>query len=186
MRSGLIVGTEPRQVRDAAIPPVNGQRRLIATGLALLGSIALLALPAHADVGSSPARTTAARSATGLDLSGWRTINVQLYKGKRKTMLVVHGVVAATAQGAFLVASVKANGVAMEPTDFAGEPRLVSSECKGECSVSGTWWLDLDLAEQAHPGMFINVPINVTLLGQTVVTTTQIYKMSVMATLMKK
>ena len=34
--------------------------------------------------------------------------------------------------------------------------------------------------------MFVNVPINVTLLGQTVVTTTQIYKMSVMATLMKK
>ena len=186
MRSGCIVGNGSRQVREAAIPLVRGERRLIATGLALLGSLALLALPAHADIGSSPARTTAARSATGLDLSGWRSINVQLYKGKRRTMLVVHGVVAATAQGAFLVAGVKANGIAMEPTDFAGEPRIVSSECKGECSVSGTWWLDLDLAEQAHPGMFVNVPINVTLLGQTMVTTTQTYKMSVMATLMKK
>ncbi len=34
--------------------------------------------------------------------------------------------------------------------------------------------------------MFVNVPINVTLLGQTMVAGTQFYKMSVMATLMKK
>ena len=71
MRSGCIVGNGSRQVREAAIPLVRGERRLIATGLALLGGLALLALPAHADVGSSPARTTAARSAIGLDLSGW-------------------------------------------------------------------------------------------------------------------
>src|SRR5262249_22475809 len=146
MRSGFIVGNGLRRVREAAIPLVRGERRLIATGLALLGGLALLALPAHADVGSSPGRTTAARSATGLDLSGWRTINAQLYKGKRRTMLVVHGVVAATSQGAFLVASVKANGVAMEPTDFAGEPRLGSSGGKGGWSVPGTWWPDLGLA----------------------------------------
>jgi hypothetical protein len=186
MRSGFIVGNGPRQVRGAAMPLVRGERRLIATGLALLGGLALLALPAHADVGSSPARTTAARSAIGLDLSGWPSINVQLYKGKRGTMLVVHGVVVAQAQDAILVAGVKANGIAMEPTDFAGEPKIYSTTCQGACSVSGTWWLDLDLAEQAHPGMFVNVPINVTLLGQTVITGTQFYKMSVVATLMKK
>lgn len=186
MTSEFIVGNGPRQVRGAAIPLVRGERRLIATGLALLGGLVLLALPAHADVGSSPARTTAARSAIGLDLSGWPSINVQLYKGKRGTMLVVHGVVAAHAQGAILVADVKANGIAMEPTDFAGDPSIYSTDCQGVCSVSGTWWLDLDLAEQAHPGMFVNVPINVTLLGQTMVTGTQFYKMSVMATLIKK
>jgi len=62
MRSGF---------RGPAIPLVRGERPLIATGLALLVGLALLALPAHADVGSSPARTTAARSAIGLDLSGW-------------------------------------------------------------------------------------------------------------------
>jgi hypothetical protein len=186
MRSGFIVGNGPRQVRGPAIPLVRGERRPIATGLALLGGLALLALPAHADVGSSPARTTAARSAIGLDLSGYRSINAQLEKGKRRTMLVVHGVVSASAQGAILVAGVKANGIAMEPTDFAGEPTIYSTACQGVCSVSGTWWLDLDLAEQAHPGMFVNVPINVTLLGQTMIAGTQFYKMSVMATLMKK
>ncbi len=186
MKSGLIVGNGPRQVRDATIPRVRGERRRIAAGLALLGGLALLALPAQADVGSSPGKTTAARSASGLDLSGWPSVNAQLYKGKRGTMLVVHGVVAAHAQGAILVAGVKANGIAMEPTDFAGDSSIYSTDCQGVCSVSGTWWLDLDLAEQAHPGMFVNVPINVTLLGQTMVTGTQFYKMSVMATLTKK
>jgi hypothetical protein len=55
MTSGFIVGKGPRQVRY-----MRGVRRLIATVLALLGCLALLARPAHADVASSPARTTAA------------------------------------------------------------------------------------------------------------------------------
>jgi hypothetical protein len=86
MTSGFIVGKGPRQVRY-----MRGVRRLIATGLALLGCLALLTRSAHADVASSPARTTAARSAIGLDLGVSPSITVQLYKGKRGTMLVVHG-----------------------------------------------------------------------------------------------
>jgi hypothetical protein len=187
MRSGFIVGKGPRQVRDTAIPLVRGERRLIVTGLALLGSLALLALPAHADVASSPARTTAARSAVGLDLGGSPSINVQLYKGKRRTMLVVHGGVAATAfVGAGLDVGVKANGIAMEPTDSVGDSRILQTGCQGYCSLSGTWWLDLDLAEEAHPGMFVNVPIDVTLQGEGLFATSQTYRMSVTATLMKK
>jgi hypothetical protein len=31
----------------------------------------------------------------------------------------------------------------------------------GACFVEGTWWLDLDAAESANPGMFYNVPLNV-------------------------
>jgi len=187
MTNGFIVGKGPRHIRDTAMPLGRGERHITVTGLALLGSLALLALPAHADVASSPARTTAARSAVGLDLSGWPSINVQLYKGKRRTMLVVHGGVAVTTApgGAWLIVSVKANGIAMEPTDSLGDSKI-QTPCQPACSLSGTWWLDLDLAEVAHPGMFINVPIDVTLQGQTVLTTTQTYKMSLMATLVKK
>ncbi len=36
------------------------------------------------------------------------------------------------------------------------------------CTVSGTWWLDLDAAEVAHPGVFIRQPLTITLLGGTV------------------
>jgi hypothetical protein len=80
----------------------------------------------------------------------------------------------------------KANGIDMEPTDGLGDSRIVQTGCQGFCSLSGTWWLDLDLAEQAHPGMFVNAPIDVTLTGQSLYATTQTYKMSVTATLTKK
>src|SRR5262249_43510604 len=166
MKSGFIVDKGPRQVRDTAIPLVRGERRLIVTGLALLGSFALLALPAHADVASSPAKTTAARSADGLDLGGAPSINVQLYKGKPRTMLVVNGGVAATGfVGGGMTIGVKTNGIAMEPTDIADDSRILQTGCQGFCTLTGTWWLDLDLAEKAHPGMFVNVPIDVTLQG---------------------
>jgi hypothetical protein len=40
----------------------------------------------------------------------------------------------------------------------------------------------VDLAEKAHPGTFVNVPIDVTLTGQSLFATTETYKMSVTAT----
>jgi hypothetical protein len=57
---------------------------------------------------------------------------------------------------------VKANGVDMEPTDSLGDATILQTGCQGLCRLSGTWWLALDLAEKAHPGMFVNVPIDVT------------------------
>ncbi len=35
------------------------------------------------------------------------------------------------------------------------------------CSATGTWWLDLDAAEVAHPGMFYGKPLNIVLGGFT-------------------
>ena len=31
------------------------------------------------------------------------------------------------------------------------------------CTLTATWWLDLDAAEVANPGVFINQPLTVTL-----------------------
>ena len=33
----------------------------------------------------------------------------------------------------------------------------------GFCTVSGTWFVDLDAMEAAHPGTFVNVPLSVSL-----------------------
>ena len=185
MRSRFFAGEGRGWVRVAANAVLRGERRLIAAGLALLGSLALLALPAYADVASSPAKTTAARSAVGIDLANAQTINVQLYKGKRRTMLVVHGSVSAYHQpSGFIRAAVTANGIQMEPTDFAGSS-MIQGPCEFDCTLSGTWWLDLDLAEKAHPGMFVNVPISVKLQSDAIGSTLS-YTMSVTATLMKK
>jgi hypothetical protein len=32
-------------------------------------------------------------------------------------------------------------------------------------TATGTWWLDVDAAEAANPGMFIGKPLNITLSG---------------------
>jgi hypothetical protein len=33
------------------------------------------------------------------------------------------------------------------------------------CSVSGTWWLDIDAAEAATPRVFVKQPLEIELLG---------------------
>jgi hypothetical protein len=68
---------------------------------------------------------------------------------------------------------VKANGVDVEPTDSLGDATILQTGCQGLCSLSGTWRLALDLAEKAHPGMFVNVPIDVTFTGKSLLATTE-------------
>jgi hypothetical protein len=48
------------------------------------------------------------------------------------------------------------NGIGMYPQ------AAVNVECTNTsiaCSLGGTWWLDLDAAEAANPGAFINQPL---------------------------
>jgi hypothetical protein len=53
------------------------------------------------------------------------------------------------------------NGWGVEP--FA---RSVAYCTNGLCdSTSGSWWLDLDAAEAAHPGVFIGQPLLIRLIG---------------------
>ena len=57
------------------------------------------------------------------------------------------------------------NGVAVEPSSGGVTfPAKVSCEAIG-CFKTGTWWLDIDAAESAHSGMFVNQPLNVVLVG---------------------
>jgi hypothetical protein len=59
------------------------------------------------------------------------------------------------------------NGLAlvMEPT----ATHLQLSDCPGNsinrCTATGLFWLDLDAAEAAHPGVFINQPLVIELWG---------------------
>jgi hypothetical protein len=58
--------------------------------------------------------------------------------------------------------SVQVNGVAANgPT--------VTIDCKftntNRCPLAGSWWLDLDQAEAAHPGTFIGKPLTIQLLA---------------------
>lgn len=75
--------------------------------------------------------------------------------------------------------AVKVNGI-------SAQPPFLAHSCSGVlCTVSGTFWPDLDAAETANPGMFINVPLNIDLdVIDTVPGTTG--TASVTATMVKK
>src|SRR5262245_25239871 len=85
-------------------------------------------------------------------------------KGKKKRVLEVDATIVETsnvATGIGLI--VEVNGVAMEPT---GATYQVIEGCSASlinCTVQGTYWLDLDQAEAANPGVFINQPLVITL-----------------------
>jgi hypothetical protein len=61
------------------------------------------------------------------------------------------------------------NGISTNPDGLVGFIST-SAHCGmsgGFCpTITGTYWLDLDQAEAAHPGMFIGQPLNITLLGR--------------------
>jgi hypothetical protein len=164
-----------------------------AVGLvALLGLVALAPVPARADAVSSPGKVTAVRSAIGLTVdNGSLPKTVQLVKGKRRYLLVVSGVLSGFALTPWTDIGLGAtvNGVDFEPFD-ANLSRVFqqcgSSPSGGHCTVSGTWFVDLDAMEAAHPGMFVNMPLSVTMNPQAFGGQLTGAKLSLTAMLVKK
>lgn len=105
------------------------------------------------------------------------TPGATLAKGKKKKVIVVEATMTSGIPGPLpmvLTMWASLNGVAMEPT---GNPVGIMTDCGGTalspwlggplfgCTLSGTFWLDLDQAEAASPGTFINMPLTVVLMG---------------------
>jgi hypothetical protein len=84
-------------------------------------------------------------------------------KGKKKHALVIEAAMQVNTSVGVALPSlrVEVNGVAaVGPT--------VGLDCKNEnliCPLSGSWWLDLDTAEAANPGVFVGEPLTVELKG---------------------
>ena len=100
-----------------------------------------------------------------------------LKKGQKKKVIVVEatmtsGIPAPVAPPAVLTMLATLNGVPMES---AGAGMGVIADCGGTgmsalppmagCTLSATFWLDLNQAETANPGTFIGKPLIVTLVG---------------------
>ena len=133
-----------------------------AVALFMLG--VLVTKPARA-ASTSPGKNSAFESS---DFGGFGDIPTQavtlltasIVKGKKKSVLVVEATLSAGGGvSGTLALAVDVNGVEAEPHNF------VSQGCSGACAVTGTWWLDLDAAELANPGVFIKQPLTVTLKG---------------------
>jgi len=164
--------------------------RAVVASLALLGLVALAPVPARADAVSSPGKVTAVRSAVGLSVdSSPLATTVQLVKGKRRYLLVVTGVLSgyAPTPGTYIGLGATVNGFDFEP--FDGNQSRIHQQCAGVsggfCTVSGTWFVDLDAMEAAHPGTFVNLPLSVSLHSQALGSLNQ-GKVTLTAMLVKK
>lgn len=145
-------------------------RLILAT--TVLGTVLLGTSVANADT-SSPGKNSASASIDGPTLLDGETLTVEIEKGKRKRQLLVFGSVGCENSKSFDPAGVrafsglvKANGVELAPTPGAGV--AFGTECNSGsladtflCSSSGNWWLDLDAAEAANPGVFKNQSITI-------------------------
>jgi hypothetical protein len=89
-------------------------------------------------------------------------LTATIAKGKKNRVLAIE---------ATLGTDVGAAGVIeMRPlvNDVAVEGPIVSVSCQPSllhCSMSGTWWVDIDAAEAANPGVFVKQPLVVRLVG---------------------
>lgn len=97
-------------------------------------------------------------------------LSASIAKGKSKSVLVINGMLSS---GSSLATStfylrVSVNGVWAEPQTF-GTVSLIAQGCgvggSRMCTLTGTWWLDLDAAELANPGSFKGKPLEVVLEG---------------------
>lgn len=97
-------------------------------------------------------------------------------KGKRKTVVAVEAML--TGIGSSSGPRVDQiwptiNGIVIEPKfKSVPDPDMAQVNCPTitapssiTCTTTGTWWLDIDAAEAANPGMFVGKALNITLMG---------------------
>jgi hypothetical protein len=123
-------------------------------------AVVLGAATAFADATTSPGKNSVYVSKLGAPISNaGANVSATIAKGKSKTVLEVDVVVTdTTGSDPAVGASVTVNGVA------AAEPSsgvLQVADCNSGfiCTLGSQWWLDLDAAEAAHPGMFKGQPL---------------------------
>jgi hypothetical protein len=144
----------------------------------LVASVAIAALVVSAAVGPNPAfaASTGPGKKSAFESSDFgggdipvgvtTLLTASIEKGKKKYVLVVEATLSSGSSPVsnYLEFGPRVNGVEMEPG--YPNPNFVLQACGGDpCTLTGTWWLDLDAAELDHPGIFINQPLTVTLHG---------------------
>src|SRR5262249_15094639 len=142
-------------------------RQLPVSALGLMICLAP-APPALATGTTSPGKTSVHVSVTGAPFnltpsSNRITLAGTIAKGKKKEVLTIDAM-AQTERTASATNEIEltltVNGFAVEPARTLSDNRTCSL-----CGLAGHWWLDLDAAEAAHPGMFIGQPLDIQLIA---------------------
>jgi hypothetical protein len=146
--------------------------------LATALTVALLPGAVYADATTSPGTNSVHASTIGVALPPYLTVVVltplvtgTIAKGKPHRVLVVDGTISSIGAGDNACAKPQVNGIDFEPTDDVGDGLGTCVNCPSTatvgCSATGTWWVDLDAAETAHPGMFYGQPLQIVFTGFT-------------------
>jgi len=88
-------------------------------------------------------------------------------KGKAKHVLAIEAILR-TGGGAnadTLCLQALVNGVAVEPLTGGLFAILSACPAQTDCTLTATFWLDLDAAEAANPGVFVGQPLKIDLQG---------------------
>jgi hypothetical protein len=135
----------------------------------LTGTLLIAASRVRADGSVSGKNAAAASISEQTPLLNWpfdplneTLLTATIEKGKKRRMLTINASLHYNGLDATLLGiDVTVNGWGVEP-----ENRSVMYCTNGLCdTVTGSWWLDLDAAEAEHPGLYINQPLLVRLIG---------------------
>lgn len=127
---------------------------------ASLLSLALAGL-AHADATTSPGENSVYVSQLNASIEHSGTpINGTIARGKSKAVLEVDvSVTDLSGINRAVAARVTVNGVSLEPS--SGFDAVANCSGGFFCTLGSQWWLDLDAAETAHPGLFRGKALNI-------------------------
>ena len=136
--------------------------------LSTIWSVALLLLAASAASAADVSPGTNVALASVNQFTDSFTIQATIAKGKKRNVLIINteaNVFLAQAGGYCLGATLAVNGFYQLAQPPAGQG-VACGQCNyNACVIHGTYWLDIDAAEAAHPGMFYGVPITVSHSG---------------------
>jgi len=111
---------------------------------------------------ASPGKSSAFVSAKDVTIvTGFIPVaSATIVKGKKRRVLAIEAMLTTPEFPIFPVIGVRVNGIQPEPDSTA------SGWCPDHhCTVTGTWWLDLDAAEAQSPGVFVGQPLLVELMA---------------------
>jgi hypothetical protein len=136
------------------------------TAMTAILSLALSVSSVFADATVSPGKTAAYVSKANAPVTGSFTsiVTASIAKGKKKRVLEVDLMATdITGTNPALVIQPAVNGITMEPSGY----NSAVVDCVGGfvCTATGQWFLDLDAAEIANPGMFIGQPLAIELFA---------------------
>jgi hypothetical protein len=136
-----------------------------------LAAAVLLLVPAlsyAAPVTTSPGKTSVFASETAVldGVGDMPPLSAQILKAKAHQVLRldVTVIVDAGATLAGMYTRAQVNGLDMNPGQMASTGQCDTASTL-RCSVTGTYWLDIDTAETALPGSFVGQPLNIVVNG---------------------